>query len=426
MNVYNTLQWIREKRFKELPYNIQGAAVGPKISNGQPTGEIGLILFVKEKIPLNLLTPEQIIPKNLEINSEDIVTDVQETVLHKTIATTECHVESDFVEPIKSNRIRYRPLVGGCSSINIGGTDATLGIMVRDKSDGQIVALSNNHVYAASQISTASMKAGGAAVNNNLGLINTIELSGRQPGTNGYNSYGNTDPAIDYIGKCKRPVVIGNLSPILDVNGYINDTSVDAAILELSSYNLISTLSSGRIVNFNVFPPYTFASDFEIDSLLDVSSPNYRSPIFRSGRTKGPIGFPGYTTSCSLSVYQQGWALVGPYSSRVAWFSDSFYVNGTTKPGGGGDSGSAMFALLSSNVPSASAWKMIGLLFAGPGDQSYTIGCRITNIVRDLDVIPWDLTMPTVSSEDIVITYNSTDSNLILSGRKYFQVGRAF
>jgi len=195
--------------------------------------------------------------------------------------------------------------------------------------------------------------------------------------------------------------------------------------LQLSSYNLISTLSSGKVINFNVAPPFQFASDAEIDSLIDTNSPNYRSPIFRSGRTCGPIGFPGYTSSCSLSVYQQGWALVGTYSTYTAWFSDCFYVEGTVAPGRGGDSGSARFALLSSNVPSASAWKMIGLLFAGPEDARYTIGCRITNIVRDLDIIPWDLTMPTVSSENNVLVYASSSPTLTLSGRKYFQVGRA-
>jgi hypothetical protein len=421
MNIYKTLQWIREGKFKELPYNVQGALVGPKITNGQSTEQMCLILLVKEKLPLSQLPSNMIIPQNLEIETEIVLTDVQETILHQTIATTACHNNSENVEPVKSNRIRYRPLVGGISSININSSDATLGLIVRDKSDGQVVALSNNHVYAASQVSTAVS----STTANNLGKINTLELSGRQPGSPSSNSYGNTDSSIDYIGKCKRPVLIGNISPSLDPYGYIQGTSVDAAILQLSSYNLIDPLSSGRVVNFSEMPPYKFASDHEIDSLIDPTSLNYRSPIFRSGRTKGPIGFPGFSNFCKLSVYQLGYANVGLYSGYRSWFSDSFYVQGNVSPGGGGDSGSAMFALLSSNVPSASAWKTIGLLFAGPPDDSYSIGCRITSIVRDLDIVPWDLKMPTVSSENNILVYTSKAPVLTLSGRKYFQVGRS-
>jgi len=419
MNIETTLQWIKERKYKNLPYNIEGASVGHKVKNGERTDEVCLILRVKEKLPLNLLSQDQIIPKNLELNNDFILTDVQETIINQKLATIDCHAINESIEPVKSNRIRYRPLVGGISSINIGSSDATLGLIVRDKSDGQIVALSNSHVYAGSQVSTGVI----GIPTNELGSNNTFFLSARQPASPAYNSYGNLDASIDYVGTCKRPVLIGNIDPSI-VGGVVNDTSCDAAIVQLSSYNLINTLSSGRVVNFNVNPPFQFATDSEITSLVNPSSPNYRSPIFRSGRTCGPVGFPGFTSStCRLSVFELGTSLVGDYSGYVADFSDCFYVDGTVIPGRGGDSGSAMFALLSSNVPSASAWKMIGLLFAGPGDSSYTIGCRITNIVRDLDIIPWNLTMPTVSSNNQLIIHTSKSPTVTLSGRKYFQIG---
>ena len=69
-------------------------------------------------------------------------------------------------------------------------------------------------------------------------------------------------------------------------------------------------------------------------------------------------------------------------------------------------------------------WKVIGLLFAGPGHFQYTIGCRITNIVKDLDIAPWDGIIPTLSSSRSVLTLqNNFSPTVTLSGRKFYQVG---
>jgi len=232
MNIYKTLEWIREGKFTELPFNVHGALVGPKVKNGQATDQMCLVLLVKEKLPISTLSPEQIVPKFLDIESDLVLTDVQEIEILEALATVDCHTLSETVEPVKSNRIRYRPLVGGCSSINTNGSDATLGLIVRDRTDGQVVALSNSHVYAASQVSTAVS----TAVNNNRGTINTLTLSGRQPGTNSFNGWGDVDPGIDYIGLCKRPVIIGNLDPTRDNNGWI---TTHLSMLQFCSYPVI-------------------------------------------------------------------------------------------------------------------------------------------------------------------------------------------
>jgi anaerobic C4-dicarboxylate transporter len=82
-------------------------------------------------------------------------------------------------------------------------------------------------------------------------------------------------------------------------------------------------------------------------------------------------------------------------------------------------------------MPTVSAWKVIGLLFAGPGDSTYSIGCRITSIVQKLDITPWNTIMPTVSAtyKTIVISplsYTTMQDScyVTLSGRKYFYVGK--
>ena len=366
-------------------------------------------------------------------------------------AVPDCHEGPTLYDPpspIALNRQKHRPLRGGTSSIHALGSDATLGLFVRDKSDGSVVALSNSHVYGVSQVSTRTgfpLNGGGAPWMN----TNTLAITCIQPALDTFNPYGASsgdpnDPGnradtwatyisgatIDNIGTCKRTVVIGNEGndeiyrrPLNSINGFpIIKASCDAAIVQLSSYNLISE-ESVNILHFEQTGPYSFATDIEIDSLLDPSSLNFGSPIFRSGRTCGPIGYPGYSSSCSLSTYQFGTELVGTYNGHLGNFTNSFRFRGTSIAGRGGDSGSCVLALLSSNVPSASAWKVIGLLFAGPNHFQYSIGCRITSIVRDLDITSWDGKMPTLKPSRSITLQRSYSPVLELSGRKFYQCG---
>jgi hypothetical protein len=431
-DVANILKWVRETDVKDLPYNVVGLGWGPKIKNGVETGEYCLLFTVSEKLPLSAIPFEEQIPKYLEVDGSMVRTDVNEPVVCQKLLD-DCYSGQPTIynpsEPVLSNRKNYRPLKGGISSISFGGTDATLGLLVRDQTDGQIVALSNNHVYGGSCVNALIKNT------NEDGYTTVLPISSRQPASISHSPYGSSQQA-DYIGTCKRAVVVGDNNPATSyfIGGIpvIADTSCDAAILSLKSYDIINN-TSGNVVNFSELAPYEFATDAEIDSLVNPSSPNYKAPIFRSGRTCGPVGFPGYTNSCNLSVYQLNSAVVGLYSNTYSNFTNSFFVRGDVVPGRGGDSGSAMFALLSSNVPSASAWKCIGLLFAGPNVSfpDYTIGCRITNIANKLKIIPWNTATPTVSSSKRTIQVPSAQApgvsiqtyTTTLSGRQYFQVG---
>jgi hypothetical protein len=137
------------------------------------------------------------------------------------------------------------------------------------------------------------------------------------------------------------------------------------------------------------------------------------------------VGAPGNTYSCNLSVYKLDSVFVGTYSGYITNFYNCFYVRGNVEAGGGGDSGSAMFALLNRNNPSLSAWKLIGLLFAGPVDNSYTIGCRITTIANSLNIAPWDTKIPTLSSEKNILMVPNFSQKVSLSGRIFYQSGYA-
>jgi hypothetical protein len=420
-NVEKILKWIREVDVKSLPYKVLSIGWGPKEKNGVETGEYCIVFTVREKKPLEQLKKEEIIPKDLEISVEDldkisIKTDIIEPVFLKKLPSY-CHTVSDTINPVQENRIRRRPLMGGIESMTQWGQFVgTLGIFVKDKTDGQVVALSNNHVFANSQV-TAELK-----TPNEQGFTTITKISGYQP-----TGYWRTNVSNDYIGKCKRAVMVGDVSSsiLFDIEGIpvIDETSSDAAILELSNYNLIDSLSSANILNFDIKAPYQFATDEEIDSLAPLAS-NSGAPIFRSGRSLGPIGFPGNTYSCGLSVYELNSALVGIYSGYASFFSDCFFVRGDVAAGAGGDSGSAMFALFDQNNPSLSAWKLIGLLFAGPEDSSYTVGCRITNIANSLNIASWNTEIPNLSSRANILTIDDDFSqNVSLSGRIYYQTG---
>lgn len=433
--------------------NVKSIGWGPKIKNGQETGEYALIAYVDEKQPLDLLSPEQIIPSILTVIEKVYVTDVQvpqvyehfnkeflpkgqsiplptkqstvsenaQPALEQQLIYGDCHAISDTVEPVKSNRIRRRTLKAGCESI--GGNNTwgsyvgTLGTFVTDKSDRQIVALSNNHVYGASQVRASITTSSNT---------NTSKLSAYQP-----SGYWKTNIESDYIGTCKRPVVIGNINPSVN-QGIVNETSCDAAIVSLKNNNLIDTLSYLPIgfINGQTYRG-EFATDGEIDSLLNPSSINFGAPLFRSGRTCGPIGAPGGSSSCTLSAYQFSPALVNGYNGFVVNFSNCFFFRGSTVPGRGGDSGSAVLALFNRGT-AQEVWKIIGLLFAGPGASypEYSIGCRITNISRDLGVIPWNgQSIPNTPTKTTSLELNSSQSNnysstISLSGRTFYQLGK--
>ena len=151
------------------------------------------------------------------------------------------------------------------------------------------------------------------------------------------------------------------------------------------SITLVPDLSSTTenwkqyLMNYNL--PMDWATTDEIDSLIDNSSPNYQAPVFKSGRTTGPLGYPGsipygdgesndhyHTTNCSLSVSDISVAIFTNYKSpnlgKITYKDQLEITSDDTDVQSGGDSGSFVCALLSANIVALSAWKVIGLAFA--------------------------------------------------------------
>jgi len=439
MNIKKALQFINQHRKQKCYDNISGIYVAEKITNGKNTGKMCVRFCFTKKLPLQELSADQIIPKTFTFENYEFITDVIEAPQAQILAI-DCYVGQPTSEhpgePVAAHRIKYRPLQGGISSISFDSSDATLGLVVTDKTTGQPVCLSNSHVYAKGHMHDFYLNSDFTYYLQNSALM-IASISARQPGGEPY-SRGSADPKDDYIGNCLRAIPVGNIDYMQNRDGWITETSADAAIVKpLSTY--IDPAFSYKILNLDYDKPIKFATEDEIFSLIDNQSINYHAPIFRAGRTCGPVGYPGYPTSCNLYVDAFGEANVGYYSNNyISWFTNTFVVSSSNGivPGRGGDSGSAYLALLSANMPAASAWKCIGLLYAGPGVPypEISLGCSIVSIARDLNVVSYNSVSKALATQQTSIDVETTNytqqdwlnaSYITLSGRKYFLNGRS-
>jgi hypothetical protein len=301
MNITSLKEFLNAQNFSDQYPNVVGWCISTKEVDLIDTDEICVKFFVTKKKSIEELLPEEILPLTITLDGTDVITDVLETGTISTLdsynnvenlsgelpiyvphqvedikiqATTYFNTMDPLVIPLSISRNIHRPLKSGVSSIHTLGSDATLGLIVKDNTDNSICCLSNNHVYAQSQMSGYLSVSG-----TNL---NTAILSARQPASSQYTPYGAISIWPQHtIGRHKRCQTFN-----LD-NNYI-----DAALVHIQNYNIIDT-SSNQVIGFNVPGPYQFATTQEIDSLLDPNSPNFQSPVFRSGRTLGPMGFPG-------------------------------------------------------------------------------------------------------------------------------------
>lgn len=140
--------------------------IGEKVSDGAPTGEVAIIVFVEKKKALSGLTKAQKIPPTID----GVKTDVQEL-------TVELHDGPGLyaAEPL-TDGAAYPTLIGGISVGPARHPNAgTLGAMVRDRASGAVSILTNYHVACVDEAWTA-----GEAV------IQPGRFDGGNPATQGF------------------------------------------------------------------------------------------------------------------------------------------------------------------------------------------------------------------------------------------------
>ncbi len=109
--------------------NVVGVGVGYKIKGGQQTDDYAIVVMVSQKLPLSAIAPEAVLPKNVSGIKIDVI-------------------EVGELRALQTRTNRWRPAPGGVSIGHYQITAGTLGAVVRDRSTGERLILSNNHVIA--------------------------------------------------------------------------------------------------------------------------------------------------------------------------------------------------------------------------------------------------------------------------------------
>jgi hypothetical protein len=109
--------------------NVVGVGTGYKVRGKRTTDELCVVALVRQKIPKAGLAPEALVPPGID----GVPTDVMQV---------------GDLWALQTPTDRWRPAPGGVSLGHYQVTAGTLGTVVRDRSTGERLILSNNHVLA--------------------------------------------------------------------------------------------------------------------------------------------------------------------------------------------------------------------------------------------------------------------------------------
>lgn len=120
-----------ESKLRSL-MNVTGVAVGYKSVGGKLTSQVAIIVYVRRKLPIELLPKDQVVPSEIE----GVPTDV---------------VEAEFTALSTSRTSKIRPAVGGISVGHYQVTAGTITNIFYDFETLELKLTSNNHVIARSE-----------------------------------------------------------------------------------------------------------------------------------------------------------------------------------------------------------------------------------------------------------------------------------
>ncbi len=315
--------------------NVIGVGKGHKRIDGKPTEEEGIIVLVKEKLPMQSIRPQHVIPKNID----GVVTDV---------------VEVGEIRLLNGRTANKRPAQPGMSIGHYRISAGTFGAVVKDRRTGTRFILSNNHVLANSSDAT-----------DNRAKIGDIIL---QPGA--------------YDGGITNKDVIGRLERFIPMVRTTTKSQCSVALLVQNLFNVILKITkpdyqmvflhtnsnAGNLVDCALAKPekddMISSEILDIGKVKGITDAKVGMKVRKSGRTSGVSSSEVVATDVSLSVD------LGDAGSAL--FIDQIITSNMSKPG---DSGSLV---LDDNN------NAIGLLFAG--SDKATVCNRIQNVLRVLDV----------------------------------------
>jgi hypothetical protein len=289
-------------RILRLP-NVIGVGVARRRVGGVVTDEPAVLTYVSRKLPLDSLRIDERVPRVLDVDGDEVGTDVVEISEPHFVAVDDA---------------QYRPLRGGCQ-IGRSGKAGTAGAVMYDRRDSTVVLLTNNHVVTDTGNPTTltpntivSQPAGGARI----GVAKRIVPMFLAPlGASGYKYYAPVDAAIvevdDDIGAQfnvievagKHPFVALPAFPGLEVvrRGY--RTQLRTGTVEAVDVTMTSKSSNGdrHLIGPNVFAirsPERLISAMPGDSgslVVDADGGASRGLVFASDEQSG-----GLTWACDL------------------------------------------------------------------------------------------------------------------------------
>ncbi len=296
----------------DLP-NVIGVGIGRQIVGNVQTDELCLSVLVADKIAIEGLPPGALVPSQLGNVPTDVV---QVGVIRADQAPTD----------------KFRPAPGGVSIGHYQISAGTLGCIVRDRTTGDRLILSNNHVLANSNDATAGDP--------------IIQPGGADGGT----------VAEDLIARLERFCTIDfGTTPGSDcgfASAYAGFGNAIASLL--GSKHRLSVLQAtpqaANLVDAAVARPINDAD--VLDEILNIGEVSGTKDgtlgmqIRKSGRTTG------FTTGVINTI--EATVNVNYGLGKVATFENQFIAGPISE---GGDSGSLIVA--------ADSQEAVGLLFAG-------------------------------------------------------------
>ena len=399
---HNEILKITQEYLKKTNENIIGVGYGYKTVNDVITNDKSIIFSVKEKKQKELLTEEELLPSNIIISGDNILTDVVQQDIKLLCDPTFYSWQS--TPP--SNRNIFRPLKSGvsCSAIpSMSGTTGTMGFLAIDNDTNTLVGVSNNHVLIKDAFISSEQD-----ITGELSSIENEQTN--QPHENLNDNY--------IIGAVKRykPIqcppyyntVDGALTTIRSGSTYINTG------ISYKQENL-----SDNITGIGL----DFATTEEINNLL-TSDPF----LYSAGRTTGGKG----EDATKLRIYSVAETITVDFNKQgnqtSVFFSDLIVfvaTTGTTKPFSkcqypiySGDSGSALIADINGTK------KIIGLCFAG--NEYYGFACRIDHVASQLNISAWKGENINYSDEirnEYIVNGLSDAEYIDHGGNRYYQAG---
>lgn len=334
MVTIDDVSMIKSQHVKTLKtkLNVNGVAVGHKIVAGKDTGELCVTVLVRKKIAKSQLLSKDLVPQTIA----GIPTDVKEV---------------GEIVAFQSRTSRWRPAPGGVSIGHYAITAGTLGAFVKDKTTGQTLILSNNHVMANSNNASVGDSIlqpgpadGGRNPQDRIAALERwipIQFQGGGGGGNGDCFLARSASGVlNFLAK-----IVGSQHRVVPIKISAQANEVDAAVAKPTDNSVIT----GDIIDIGV--------------ITGTKPATINLPVRKSGRTTATTN--GTITMLNATVD------VGYGGSLVATFENQIVAGAMSSPG---DSGSL--------VVDGSAPLAVGLLFAG--SSSTTV---INPIDRVLDLL---------------------------------------